>query len=105
MNVATEEINLCQSLLDEMSKLEFKPSALATIQNNHYFTRAFNEQAHVQRPFLVLLINSIFIQGPEVVPSNIRVALNMAHDHMGWLNDLKLVLLPFLKANQDNFFA
>ena len=105
MNAVNEEINLCQSLLEEMRKLEFKPSAFAAIQSHHYFQRAQNELGHVQRPYLVMLINSIFLNGPQVVPSNIRVALNMAHDHKSWLVDLKLVLLPFLKANQDSFFA
>lgn len=105
MNAVNQEINLCQSLLDEMTKLEFKPSAIAAIQSHHYFHRAQNEIGHTQRPYLVMLLSSIFLNGPEVVPSNIRVALNMAHDHKSWLVDLKLVLLPFLKANQDSFFA
>lgn len=105
MNIGqVENIDLCQSLLAEMRSLEFKPSAFTAVENNHYFVKATGQDPTIQRPYLVLLLNSIFIQGPEVVPSNIRFALNVAHDHKGWLVDLKLVLLPFLKANQDKFF-
>ena len=101
----TDEIDLCQSFLNEMLKLEFKPSAFSVVETNHYFQRAKNELPHIQRTYLVLMLNNIFLSGPEVVPSNTRVALNMAHDHKSWLVDLKLVLLPFLKANQDSFFV
>lgn len=103
-NGQLENIDLCQSLLAEMRNLDFKPSALVAVENSHYFARANGQDPTIQRPYLVLLLNSIFLQGPEVVPSNIRLALNVAHDHQGWLVDLKIVLLPFLKANQDKFF-
>lgn len=106
MNIAdVEQIDLCASLLTEMQKLEFSEQAMAKMKSNYYFVHAQREQGQSQRSFLTLALNSIFLDGPEVAPSNIRLALNVAHDTNGWLTDMKIVILPFLKANQEKFFT
>lgn len=96
--------DLCSSLLEEMKKLEFNPISIQQVEVNHYFQRAIGQEPATQRPYLTLTINSIFLKGPEVVPSNIRLALNIGQDTEAWLTDLKIVLLPFLKANEGLFF-
>jgi hypothetical protein len=52
-----------------------------------------------------MLISRIFTMGPFIVPAEIRLSLSMSTDAQGWSDDLKLVILPFMKANEDHFFA
>ncbi|WP_396190452.1 hypothetical protein [Flavobacterium sp.] len=99
-----EQIDLCNELLAEMRKLEFKPTAFTAVELNKFFIQAKGLPNHMQRSYLILALNQIFTSGPTVVPWEIRLGLNIAHDQQSWLTDLKLVLLPFLKMNQDQFF-
>lgn len=98
------ELNLCSILIEEMRKLEFKESNISSFLTNPKFESVYSEAPQVQRVMLTMLINNIFAMGPYIVPSNIRLALSISTDARGWSDDLKIVLLPFLKANEDLFF-
>ena len=99
------EIDLCEIMLQEMRKLEFSERSIATVENSPQFKQALGQPDTYQRTYLTILINHIFTMGPWVVPAEIRLSLNIATDCYGWSDDLKLVLLPFLKANEESFFA
>ena len=99
-----QDLNLCDILLQEMRKLEFRESSVISIQNNAQVVMAQTEPSGVQRTMLTMLINRIFTLGPFIVPAEIRLSLSMSTDSLGWSDDLKLVILPFLKANEDHFF-
>lgn len=99
------EIDLCQVMIEEMRKLEFSERSIAIVQSAPQFQQALGQPDTYQRTYLTMLINRIFTMGPWVVPSEIRLSLNIATDCYGWSDDLKLVLLPFLKANEESFFA
>lgn len=100
-----QEIDLCAIMLKEMRKLEFTDKSIATIENSDQFKQAVGQPDTLQRTLLTMLINRIFTMGPYIVPAEIRLSLNISTDCLGWSDDLKLVLLPFLKANEDKFFA
>jgi hypothetical protein len=87
-----------------MRKLQFTERSVSFIENNPQFVMAHLEPAGVQRTMLTMLINRIFTLGPFIVPAEIRLSLSMSTDSLGWSDDLKLVILPFLKANEDHFF-
>lgn len=99
------EIDLCDIMLKEMRKLEFSERSIAIVENSPQFKQALGQPDNYQRTYLTVLINHIFTMGPWVVPAEIRLSLNIATDCYGWSDDLKLVLLPFLKANEESFFA
>lgn len=88
-----------------MNKLQFHELSVALILDNTSFQMAQKEPDFVQRTMLTMMLNRIFTLGPYVVPSDIRLALSMATDCLGWTEDLKLVILPFLKANEESFFG
>ena len=98
------EIDLCDIMLKEMRKLEFSERSSAFIENSTRFKQALGQPDTYQRTYLTMLITHIFTMGPWEVPAEIRLSLNIATDCYGWSDDLKLVLLPFLKANEDHFF-
>lgn len=100
-----DHLNLCTILSEEMRKLQFSDKALSLVESSPLFVRAQTEPATVQRTMLTMLLNRIFTMGPFVVPAEIRLSLTMATDTLGWSDDLKLVLLPFLNTNEDHFFG
>lgn len=99
-----QDFNLCAIFVEEMEKLQFLPSSIDRIRQDPQFIKAMDQDPSVQKMMLTLLINHIFIMGPFVVPFDIRLSLNLATDAQGWSDDLKIVLLPFLKANEEHFF-
>lgn len=100
-----QQLNLCQILIEEMEKLQFEKLSVAMLLDDASFQTAQKEPDFVQRTMLTMLLNRIFTLGPYIVPSEIRLALSMATDCLGWTEDLKLVILPFLKANEASFFG
>lgn len=97
-------INFCQITIDEMTRLKFKESSIDRIKNNKYFISAYNKNYLLQRTVLSTIFFRILMYANVKVPVQIRLALNIASDSMEWLDDLKLVILPFLKENEDIFF-
>lgn len=100
-----QPLNLCQILIDEMKKLQFDQLSIAMIEDDLSFQTAQKEPDFVQRTMLTMMLNRVFTLGPYIVPSEIRLSLSMPTDCLGWSEDLKLVILPFLKANEDSFFG
>lgn len=105
-NQTTTEVtsDLCAELVTSMERLEFNQSSVQAVINNKYFQTAMGLQSHLQRTYLILAFSDIFNNGPEVVPRDIRLALNVAHDDKSWHTDVNLTLLPFLKMNEGVFF-
>lgn len=98
------DLDLTVILLEEMRKLEFSEASIAAISNTTYFKDAVGKQPQFQRTLLSYVINEIFVNGPYIVPNNIRLSLCMPGDSIEWVTELKLVLLPFLKSNESSFF-
>lgn len=97
-------INICQITIDEMTKLGFRESSINRIKNNEYFISAYHSHYSFQRALLSTILFRILLYSNVKIPNQIRLALNIATDSTGWLDDLKLVILPFLKENEDIFF-
>lgn len=98
------DINLCFEILNEVKKLEIKESGIQTIQNNKIFIEAYNQHYGLQRTMLTTLFFKILMSASFNVPPQIRIALNSANTTLSWLEDIKLVILPFIAVNQDLFF-
>jgi hypothetical protein len=99
-----DNLNLCDEILNEMVKLQFNTSSIEYIRNNSRVIECNNGNAAFQRTVLITVFYNIFMEGKETVPSQIRISLNISNNPEGWLDDMKLVILPFLKINEDKFF-
>jgi hypothetical protein len=44
------------------------------------------------------------MRGEGIAPNQIRLALTSGNDYIDWLQDIKIVILPFLKENEEKFF-
>lgn len=97
-------LNLCKEIIDVMKVMEFKESSILKIKNDIKFIDAYAKDNSSQKAMLTMIFYNIFMYGNTIVPSQIRVALNIATDITGWLDDIKLVILPFLKENEELFF-
>lgn len=100
-----EEINLCDEVLEHMNKLEFNYNSVLDIQENPKFVSAYSQPPQVQRVMLISILYEILLRGDAIVPSEIRTSLNLSTCFLNWLDDIKLVILPFMKLNEDKFFS
>lgn len=99
-----DNINLCKEIIKEAQKLGLKQSSLEYIQTNQTFIDAYDKNMAFQRAALTTLLFRILISGNFQPPPQIRIALNSANDHISWLDDIKIVVIPFIVENQDNIF-
>lgn len=100
------DINLCSIVIEEMRKMGFQDKSVNRINGDHGFVMAFDKEMTVQRTYLTMLFHRVFMESKlnSAVPRNVRIALNIAVGSEGWLDDVKLVILPFLKENESTFF-
>lgn len=98
------QINLCEDIVRQMKSLEFKNDSISVITNDARFVEAYNKDSNLQKTILTMLFYNVLMSGPFNVPSQIRIALNIATSVEGWLEDIKLVILPWLKVNEETFF-
>lgn len=97
-------VDLCHALNAEMQRLEFTPETIAKVHTNPHYQHACDQQPMVQKTYLTLTLSSVLNSGDDVVPSEIRLGLNMGTNVLDWLTDIKLIVLPFLKANEALLF-
>lgn len=100
------DINLCSIVVDEMRRMGFKEESIQKVTGNSNFAMAYDKVMNVQRTYLTMLFHGLFMGSTKgsAVPKQIRVALNIANGSEAWLDDIKLVILPFLKENEEYFF-
>lgn len=102
---AEPQLDLCQELLTQFTAMQFKPQSVEIIRNHRHFVSAVSGGLDVvQKTYLTLALADILNNGPQVVPSEIRLGLNMAGNVLDWLTDIKLIVLPFIHANEEVFF-
>lgn len=98
-------LNLCSIVEQEMRKLEFKDSSVKIIKANSLYLQAYDKKDALQVTMLTMMFYSILNHNTIIAPRNIRLALNISNGVSGWVDDLKLVILPFLKENESLFFS
>lgn len=99
-----EQINLCEEIINTMKRLGFTDTSIETLRTNQKFINAYNKEAGLQRTMLTMLFFDILMFQPKPVPTNIRIALNVATDPVVWLGDMRGTVLPFMRVNEGEFF-
>lgn len=100
------EINMCNELVKVIDTLNFSEKSKSAIINSQKWIEAYDKETSVQRTMLIMLFYNILMNGrtKDVVPSRIRLSLNVSTDMRGWLDDMSIVILPYLKLNEEYFF-
>jgi hypothetical protein len=99
------ETNICANVVTEMERLGFQQASVNAVKAQPQFSEAYDKQNQLQKTMLTMLFYNILINGTHIAPSQIRLALNVATDIVGWWDDMRLVILPFLKENEAMFFV
>ncbi len=105
MNAVDERLNLCDELVKTMRSLEFTESQIQCLTNNPHFTGAVEQPDFIQRTMLTMALSNLLMTGRHPTPVQVRVHLNIAANIQGWLSDVRLVVLPFLKLNEKDYFV
>lgn len=103
--MSEQTLDLCEELNKQLQQLEFKPENIQRIQQMTHYQTAVGQVPLNQKTYLTLALSNVLLEGPAVVPSEIRLGLNMAVDVNDWLDDIKIIVLPFIKANEDKLLG
>lgn len=101
---SSSEFDLCEELVKAMHQLEFEQRSIDKITSDHFFRVSQGQSNVIQKTNLIVLLTNTLMSGPWVVPSEIRIALNISRDVLSWFDDVKLYVLPFVKKNEESFF-
>lgn len=105
INQVDPDYDLCAIVIDRMTALGFTQKSIELIQLNYRFKQAVGKDTITQLTYLVLALNDILLGGPHETPYHIRLALNYSKHPPTWIDDIQTGVLPFMKANEEHFFA
>lgn len=99
LNIPTD-MNLCKEITSAMLTLEFDNVLIDYIKNNDKYSTVYDSPPVVQRVSLITLYYRLLLSSSVQAPDYVRIALNSSGDVLGWLTDMKLVILPWMKENR-----
>jgi len=99
-----QNIDLSKEIQEQLTRYEFNSAQISYIINNPKFQNSIGKPYQIQMVLLTTLFYNIFINSSVMVPSSVRFALNAANDPISWLDDYKLVILPYIKDHSEQFF-
>lgn len=98
-------MDLCSEIVKEMTKLEFSQRAVDVVKNDVRFIQAIPEPTPVQKTLITMTFYGILMKSTlSSPPLQVRLALNAGTTSESWLDDIKLVILPWLKINEERYF-
>ena len=96
--------NLCTILVDLLRSYQISENLIEKIKFSDQFIYSMDKPSPVQKSLLSSILFKLLMSGPTPAPREIRIALTISTDTLGWIDDLKLTILPFIKANEESFF-
>lgn len=100
-------LDLVDEINKEMQKIQMSPELIDKYQATPYYHTASvcstTGDVMMQKTYLTLALSRVLTGGEFVVPQQIRLGLNMANTVEHWLQDVKLIVIPFMKANEGSF--
>ncbi len=100
-NNMEKELNLCNEVIKEMSKLGFTATELSYLQSHPTFIDALIRPPIEQKPMLIMLFFKLLMMLPTPAPPTVRIQLNSASSTINWLEDMKLTIIPFLAVHKN----
>ena len=104
MMIIENNLNLVEEIVKEMQKLEFNPSSIEHFKNSEVYKFYYNQVENVQRVALSLYFYRMLVYSDVKLPNEVRMAINSSQDALQWLDDFRLVILPYLKIYEKEFF-
>ena len=106
MTEVYEQLDLCEVITDVMRTIGFSEDSIEATEQDEWYVKSTGSHPSIQRTNLTMMFFNRFMKSKtgERVPSRIRMAINYSSDNLGWIEDIKLVVLPFLKENEATFF-
>ncbi len=99
------ELNLCKEIADTMVTIGFSEKAIEHFKTSEQYVTAYNSSAPVQRTMLIMYFYNLMMYKEEPIPRNVRIALNAATASLPWYEDVVTIILPFLRVNENVFYA
>lgn len=98
------QLSVCQAFVGIMLALNYKQESMSAIVNDRLFKAVLNDHPVKQRANLIVLLQRLFLSQEAQPPRNVTGCLAIAHDPAEWLNDMRLIVLPYIKANEETYF-
>ena len=103
--MTVEQLDLNAEIVKEMKSLQFSQSSIDKFCAHRHYVTSLGQQPMVQKTYLTLALAHFLNSASFIAPSEIRLGLSMGTNPLDWLTDVKVIVLPFLKANEDQLFA
>ena len=99
----TQDLNLCNEVVKELIKIGVNETFINNFKTTELFISAYDKSPHVQKTILTMLFYKLIMYSNLKVDKNIRIALADKTEINSWLDDVKLVLIPFIRFNGATF--
>lgn len=99
----TQDVNLTAEVIRLFKQQEVSESIIYAITSHNQFTYAQDKPPQVQRALITSILFRLILSLNVPVPKEIRLSLNVATNTLGWLSDLNLVIVPFIKLNEQHY--
>lgn len=98
-----DELNLYTEIMKSMTEYKYSEENIEEFREASNVSKYFSSDPTLQRCVLTNYFYNVLTTSDAIVPSRVRIALNSATSNIAWLEDIKLVILPFIKENIDKF--
>lgn len=95
---------VCDEIVKIMKVVGLEEACIDKVKNDLRFIEVIDQPNIVQRTAITMIIHNLFMNSDSIVPSKIRLALNIGNTVEAWLEDMRLVVIPYLAVNKAYFF-
>lgn len=92
-----KDVDICDEVKKQLIAFEFTEEEQCKILNSDLFIDAENKPSTQQKALITLLLHRVLMYGEKTPPNNIRLALNSSNSVIDWLDNVKLILFPYIK--------
>jgi hypothetical protein len=96
--------DVCSEVVKIMKIVGLSEEQIDIVRNDIRFIEVIDQPSIVQRTVVTMIMHNLFMNSESVVPSKIRLALTIGNTVESWLEDMRLVVIPYLSVNKDYFF-
>lgn len=98
------ELNLPEEIARAMEIMGFKQESIMSFINSPEVQRCKILPATLQKAEITYYLNNLMLLSGIEIPDEVRTALTIAFKPVDWLGDLTVVVLPFIRQFEDDFY-